>query len=384
MGFIGRDCTIHDTGVIENCYIGHRVVISNALAVRNSTLLGSERDSGCVVSDGALVRNSAVQWAGLVDSGAIVENSIVGEAATVERQGLLSSSFLGPNSVLSQGEITASLAGPFTSAHHQSLLIAARWPEGKGNIGYGANVGSNHTSRLPDQEICPGEGMFFGLGCSVKFPADFSRSPFCIIATGVTTLPQRVEFPFSLICAPFRNQDGIPSAYNQIIPGWVLSENMFSIQRNEAKFAGRNRARRWEYGGSIIGDHSIPLLIDAMERLRSCKDSEIYTEESLPGLGKNFLTEEHRKRAIETYSFHIRYHALRSLGEDGNREPSPVSRDVLEEYYPGESLQDLLKLRESMEQTIAELVRKSREKDSVRGARIIEDYAEVRRLHSGS
>ena len=83
--------------------------------------------------------------------------------------------------------------------HHQSLLIGAFWPEGKGNIGYGANVGSNHTSKSADQEIWPGEGVFFGLGCSIKFPTNFTAAPYTIVATGVTTLAQKVEFPFSLI-----------------------------------------------------------------------------------------------------------------------------------------------------------------------------------------
>ena len=76
------------------------------------------------------------------------------------------------------GEVAASLLGPFVSFHHQALLIATLWPEGKGNVAYGANVGSNHTSKAPDQEFWPGEGMFLGLGVNIKFPADFSRAPY--------------------------------------------------------------------------------------------------------------------------------------------------------------------------------------------------------------
>jgi hypothetical protein len=79
------------------------------------------------------------------------------------------------------------------------MLIAALWPEGKGNIAAGANVGSNHTSRAPDQEFWPGEGLYVGLGVNIKYPADFTQAPYTIIATGVSTLPQKVAFPFSLI-----------------------------------------------------------------------------------------------------------------------------------------------------------------------------------------
>ena len=61
-------------------------------------------------------------------------------------------------------QVTSCLVGPFVGFHHQALLIACFWPSGKGNIGYGANVGSNHTLKAPDQELWPGEGLFFGLG----------------------------------------------------------------------------------------------------------------------------------------------------------------------------------------------------------------------------
>ena len=85
--------------------------------------------------------------------------------------------------------MSSSLVGPFVGFHHQALLIAgewvmdtwcvagvyvltyppacalpvlacasAMWPAGKGNVGYGANVGSNHTGKAPDQELRPGEG----------------------------------------------------------------------------------------------------------------------------------------------------------------------------------------------------------------------------------
>src|SRR4029077_20042916 len=117
---------------------------------------------------------------------------------------------------VAEGEVTASLVGPFVGFHHQALLIAALWPEGKGNVGYGANVGSNHTSKAPDQEFRAGEGLFLGLGVSIKFPSAFRRAPYSIIACGVNTLPQKVTFPFSLINAPSARWPGISLAYNEI------------------------------------------------------------------------------------------------------------------------------------------------------------------------
>ncbi len=378
VGIIERGSRILDTPVVEDCFIGTNVYIANACAVRNSTLLGGENE-GSAVLDGALVRDSILKWNAVVDSMAIVERSIVGEASKVEKHGKLTASFLGPNSVLSEGEITASLAGPFTAAHHQSLLIAARWPEGKGNIGYGANVGSNHTSRLPDQEIRPGEGMFFGLSCSIKFPCDFSRAPFSIIATGVTTLPQRVEFPFSLICEPFMRVDGIPPAFNQIVPAWVLSDNLFAVFRNEAKYSSRNRANHWNGSTDVFRPDIIEMLIDAEKRLSGIDGGELYTKKDIPGLGKNFLTEEHRKQALETYRFHIKYYALRGLRDESDSELiSDFKKDILNREFPEKTADEMLDILENMIKKVEKIVQMSKEKDFSRGSRIIVDYAAVR------
>ncbi|MFO8183911.1 MAG: DUF4954 family protein, partial [Candidatus Aegiribacteria sp.] len=378
-GRLAAGCVLRNTPVVENSFVGPGALISNAAAVRNSTLLG-DGEWAAGVTDGALVRNSILKWGALVDSLAVVESSMVGEASVVERHGKLTYSFLGPNSVLAEGEITASLAGPFTAAHHQSLLIAARWPEGRGNLGYGANVGSNHTSRLPDQEIRPGEGMFFGLACSVKFPADFSRAPFSIIATGVTTLPQRVTFPFSLICEPFRDVPGLPPAYNQIIPGWVLSDNMFAVARNHRKFTERNRARRWKpREGGVVSEDSVSIMIDALERLEVDEQRDVYTDSHIPGLGKNFMTEEHRLLAIETYRFHTRLFALESLdSRDTEGSGSSPAAGILERDYPQASEGELRELREEMRLELREAISASRLKDRRRGAAIIEDYLQVR------
>ena len=59
-------------------------------------------------------------------------------------------SILGHNSGVSEGECTSCLVGPFVGFHHQSLLIATLWPEGKGNVGYGANSFMHKTLKDND------------------------------------------------------------------------------------------------------------------------------------------------------------------------------------------------------------------------------------------
>ncbi|OPL18921.1 MAG: hypothetical protein AVO35_03040 [Candidatus Aegiribacteria sp. MLS_C] len=377
-GVLGSGCSIKDTSVVENTLVGPGAAVDNARAVRNSTLM-----AGSSVRDGALVRDSILRWSCTVDSMAFVDGSVVDEASMVEKHGKLTASYLGPNSVLGEGEITSSLAGPFTACHHQALLIAARWPEGRGNIGYGANVGSNHTSRLPDQEIRPGEGMFFGLACSVKFPADFHRAPYSIIATGVTTLPQRVEFPFSLICEPFRRIDGVPPAWNQIIPGWVLSDNMFAVLRNDAKYRERNRAVHWKPpDAGIVRAETVQLMLDALDRLDVEETRSHYTEDQIPGLGRNFLTEEHRLAAVRTYRFHADLFALETMDSPSATEMDrQLSESVMGSRYSGYSRSRLEELRSSMREDLARSVEESRSRDHRRGVSIIDDYALVRGIH---
>lgn len=80
----------------------------------------------------------------------------------------LTESILGPDSGVASGECLHSLVGPFVGFHHQALLIATIWPLGRGNVGYGANVGSNHTSRQ--------------VGTRVFFSLNLSRRKICMCA----------------------------------------------------------------------------------------------------------------------------------------------------------------------------------------------------------
>src|SRR5262249_61253794 len=142
------------------------------------------------VASGAAVTRSVLQWGAAAETMAILDRAVLTEHAHAERHGKVSASVLGPNTGVAEGEVTASLVGPFVGFHHQALLIAALWPEGRGNVSYGACVGSNHTSRAPDQEALLGEGTFLGLGVNVKYPLDLSRSPYSVVACGVTLAPQ--------------------------------------------------------------------------------------------------------------------------------------------------------------------------------------------------
>lgn len=345
-GIIGEDVLISSCPFIRNC-----TFLSAARVEASGSLRGSLLLSGAVVKDGGQLNGSVLQWKAEVSSLAIVTDSIVGECSTVERNGVLNNSFLGADSVLGQGEMTASVTGPLTGMHHQSLLIAALWPGGRGNVGYGANVGSNHTSRLPDQEIRPGAGLFFGLGTSVKFPADFSHSPYSVIATGVTTLPQKVEYPFSLILSSNDPPEGTPPGWCRLIPGWMLHSNLYSVLRNQWKYSNRSRAVHTPVETEVFTQEVLNMVVTALDRLESG---------STHGIGRNYITEEDRIRGMQIYRKCLRTFEL----------SEKLSSGSIDKGEAGEFLDLLEQIREN---TLS-----SRMKDFRRGEEIIEDFMEVR------
>ncbi len=391
-GIINTGAVVKNNVYIKNSYIGASAQICNVTRLEN-TLVYSNNEEETEIKDGAYVVDSIIQWGCEVASMGIVDSSLLTEHSHVERHGKVTQSLIGPNTGIAEGEVTASLVGPFVGFHHQSLLIAALWPEGKGNIGYGANVGSNHTAKAPDQEIWPGEGTFFGLGVNIKFPSNFTKAPYSIIATGVSALPQKLEMPFSLINEPAAEYEGISPAFNEIFPAWVLSDNIYTIKRNEGKYIKRNKAKRSNFVFEVFRPDIVDLMIEARKRLSSVSEiKDLYLEKDIPGIGKNFLLERNRKKAIETYSFYIEYYALIGMkrkleeltasGESLNNlltsESSDMrwehERNILNNEFQEKDLKKLLELLKSKLQKISDDVKTAKEKDDKRGKRIIPDY----------
>jgi hypothetical protein len=396
-GVVGRGAALRGTPRVENAFVGPHARVDGATLLADSTLL-SGRDEPAQVLTGACVSRSLLQWGSRVATLAVVERSVLLEHAHAERHAKVTNSIIACNSGVEAGEVTSSLVGPFVNFHHQALLISALWPEGKGNVSYGANVGSNHTGRAPDQEFLPGEGTFLGLGVNVKYPSDFSRAPYSIIACGVTTLPQKLALPFSLVSLPAARFPDVSPAYNQIIPAWLLTDNLYALRRNEGKYRSRNRARRTPLEFEVFRPHTIDLMRDACRRLAAVgRVKEVYTERDLDGVGKNYLLEAHRQAALDAYRFFIRSYALlgllghlRALPAGGaHRAPGHVlvtPTDAWPWEYQRRLLHDELGCREVVPalrelpgvlETIARAVERAKAKDDERGPGVIPDYAAV-------
>jgi hypothetical protein len=396
-GVIGRAALVCHTPTVRNAYLGPHAVVEGATLVEDSTLL-SAADEPVRVQSGACVTGSLLQWGSQVDTLALVDRAVLLEHARAERHGKVSGSLLGPNTVVAEGEVTACLLGPFVGFHHQALLIAALWPEGKGNVSHGCNAGSNHTTKAPDQEFWPGEGAFLGLGVNIKFPADFSRAPYTIIASGVTMLPQKLTFPFSLVNTPAARWPDISPAFNELIPAWLLTDNLFTLKRNEAKYRARNRARRTPFAFEVFRPDTVDLMRDACARLEAVPGSrEVYTERDIPGTGKNYLREAVRRPAIAAYRFHMRCYAL--LGLLGRvqaavraGQAAAVGRllaaadddprwehqwRLLVDFLGVTDVREGLRELPDLLEKVAGDVERSKAKDDERGPGIIDDYAET-------
>ncbi len=394
IGYVGEKVLIKNSGEIKNTYISSGTKIENISALRNSVIWGSIEEP-VELRDGVLIEESLIQWGAKVESLSIVKKSIMLEYSTVERHGKLTLSILGPNSVFAEGEITSSFCGPFVAMHHQSLLVAAFWPEGKGNIGYGANIGSNHTAKAPDQEIWIGEGMFWGLGVNIKFPGNTIKAPYSIVATGVLLLPQKIEMPFSLINLPQTVFKDVSPAYNEIIPGWVLSDDLFMILRNSIKYKKRDKARRNKLVYEIFRKDIMEYVLSAREKLQNVKEiKEYYTYKDIEGIGKNYLLEKNRLKGIETYTFFLSYYALlrfyekfieiynkkddfNSVFESSGDAEYDFAIEILKKELPDLSIKDYLNKFIEYKRIAAEDILKSKQKDDIRGEKIIDDYREV-------
>jgi hypothetical protein len=397
-GIIERGATIRRTARVRNTYVGRNAHVAEATLIDESTLLGSAEEPVKVLS-GAIVTRSLLQWGARVDTLAIVDRSVLTEHSHVEQSAKVTESILGPNTGIASGEVTASLVGPLVGFHHQALLIAALWPEGKGNVGAGASVGCNHTSRAPDQEFWCAEGMFFGLGVKVMYPSDFSGSPYSILACGITMPSQKLAFPFSLVTAPSTHAEGIPPVYNEIVPAWQLTDNLFALKRNQVKFKSRSQGRRQPLDFEVFRPATVDLMKDACRRLEAVPEvRDLYTDRDIEGLGKNYLTEANRQRALAAYRFYTHYYALLGLLEQAEatldcEEPIAAQRllttsssnsrwehqrQILWDELGFDTVAAPLCELEGMLEIVARDVERSKMKDDWRGTKIIADYAEVR------
>lgn len=395
MNVLGEGSLVLFCSQIDSVFLGSYGCCRNSI-VKHASIL-SNRKEKTVIEGQALVSNSIVQWGCHVDSMAIIHDSFMFDNAHASIHAKILGSCIGQNSGISEGECTASFVGPFVGFHHQALLIATFWPEGKGNVGYGANVGSNHTLKAPDQELWPGEGTFFGLGVNIKYPSNFRKAPYSVIATGVMTLGQTVCMPFSLINGAAISIPELSPAINEIMPGWVLASSVFTVLRNEHKFKTRNHSQRINIGFKIFRPEIISLMVNARKVLINAANSAkifapsskmpIYTDKQVVGLGKNYMTEVSRKNAIKAYTFFIKHFVYQEIVDileekrcqidDIVTQLPSFTSTLISEFFEKSAMPELLERAIESYELLPKMAENGKSRDDKRGARIIDDYDDV-------
>ena len=396
-GIVGKGAVICNTNIIRNSWIGAHARIEGAEKIRNSVVLSSLEEPSHVY-DSVILENSNVQMGVTIHTGAEVQGSVLMSRTTVACKAIVKSSIIAPCCHIEEGEVNSSYMGPMTQMHHHSLLIAALWPEGCGNLGYGANVGSNHTGRMPDQEVMPAQGMFFGLGVNIKFPANYRESPFTLIATGLTTLPQRVKFPFSLIRPGDPQLVGVAPRLNEIVPGWNYARNAYALDRNLYKYSLRGKGIVPSVFYSIFNADVVRYVCDALQRLQVTVIRDIYTKEHIDGIGENFLRERVRQQAIKTYQEYLERYILESIitlvVTDVNLQSQPVkelrrlatndaNKDAMRMVTLPETFDELIKRYRQLEKDWFERVTHGLDKDNERGREIFDDYDDAHPIDRG-
>ena len=394
---VGKGAVVSNTNIVRNSWIGAHARIEGASKVRNSVILSSLEESTHVY-DSVILENSNLQMGVKVHTGAEVQGSVLMSRVKVGSKAIVKSSIVAPCCHIEEGEVNSSYMGPLTQMHHHSLLIAALWPEGCGNIGYGANVGSNHTGRMPDQEVMPGQGMFFGLGVNVKFPANYRESPFTIIASGVTTLPQRLKFPFSLIRPGDPQLMGVPARLNEIVPGWIYSRNAYALDRNMYKYSSRGKGLVPCSFFGIFSAETVRQVFDARNRLQVEQVRDVYTQEHIDGLGENFMRERVRQGAIAAYEEYLERYILDQMillveGDPSLKSQSPrevrklltgdLNKEISRMVRMPETLDELVKRYRQLEKDWFENVFHGLDRDNERGRKIFDDYDSAHPVDKG-
>eukprot|EP00123_Amoebidium_parasiticum_P012661 comp21505_c0_seq1/m.29831 comp21505_c0_seq1/g.29831 ORF comp21505_c0_seq1/g.29831 comp21505_c0_seq1/m.29831 type:complete len:650 (-) comp21505_c0_seq1:31-1980(-) len=401
VSIIGWGARVMHTPKVTNVYMGPGAIIDSAVCVNNVTMLSTLEECSMILA-GCEAKNTLMQWGSTLEGVSMTSNALLCEYSTVIHHGKVGDSIIGPNSLVSEGECTAALCGPFVMLEHQALLIACFWPQGKGSLGYGANVGSNHTSKAPDQELWSGEGTFYGLGCCIKYPTDLTQAAYSVVGSGAITLPQKFCFPFSLISSPAANIAGISPAFNEVTPAWSLSHNIETLRRNENRMIKTNRAVRQKFTFDVLRPETVDQMIEARDVLKSAAGKAtlhtetgeaVYTEKQAPGLGKNYMRECKRIAGVEVYTFYIQYYCLMGMYEQlkGGAPIETVLSDEVDKHFwahqrptlskelPGVGVRELLKMLLGMKAKITSDVRASKEVDDVLGRAVISDYEEAHR-----
>jgi hypothetical protein len=205
-------------------------------------------------------------------------------------------------------------------------------------------------------------------------------------------LPQRLAFPFSLINQPFSAFPELGPAINEIVPGWMWSDNGYSLVRRSYKFEASNRARRhdfspdpastWKTGffaGRLFAASLARMALKALQSLRAAPgDRPYYLDTDIHGLGKNFLRNANRGRAIAAYEDYLVFFLMRICTDRPRSAWDPewqgLAAAISKELGAGSDPKAYLSAQRPRLRALKENLLGSLQRDDKRGRQIFDDY----------
>lgn len=212
---------IGDAAEVRHCHTIKRVAIL-------STAAAPTRVVGCThLADGV------VGVGNRVEHGVIADRFLLGENVHLAYGARLNDSVVGDNSTLERCEVGSSLLFPAHEQHHNNSFLIAALVGGQSNVAAGATIGSNHNSRTADGELTAERGFWPGLCVSLKHNSRFAA--YCLLAKGDYPAELSIPLPFALV------SNNVARQRLEVMPAYWWLYNMYALQRNEHKYAQRDR-----------------------------------------------------------------------------------------------------------------------------------------------
>lgn len=212
--------------------IGDGCVIRNCNALRN-VLVGSSIKNKTLITDCVSLVDGIIEMGCWIESGTIAHRFVLGENVHLAFGLRLNDTIVGANSTLCRCEIGHSMIFPAHEQHHNNSFLIAALVMGQSNIAAGATIGSNHNGRTADNELIAGRGFWPGLCTSLKHSSQFAS--YTLLAKGDYPAQLNVSLPFSLV------NNNVSKDQLEIMPGYWWMYNMYSMKRNNTKFAARDK-----------------------------------------------------------------------------------------------------------------------------------------------
>ncbi len=138
MGYLGKGSSVANTKIIREVRIMDSVCVDGASIIENATLCGGVKVGVDVKAYDFIAAEDAK-----IDNGAIIERCFVGECVIVSNGFTAIDSLIFASSHFENGEAASIFAGPYTVSHHKSsLLIAGIFSF------FNAGSGSNQSNHL--------------------------------------------------------------------------------------------------------------------------------------------------------------------------------------------------------------------------------------------